>query len=54
MIERRLKPDFQVRFRWRPDSAAFRDNRRPLPRGMRLFAAGSLGFPRTIEGDSPA
>jgi taurine dioxygenase len=49
------KPDFQVRFRWAPDSVAFWDNRCTQHIAMwDYFPQVRSGFRVTIKGHRPA
>jgi taurine dioxygenase len=54
LIEHGTKPDFQVRFRWQPDSVAFWDNRAVQHLAIwDYFPNVRSGFRVTIKGDRP-
>jgi len=54
LIEHSVKPDFQVRFRWRANSVAFWDNRAVQHLAVwDYFPQVRSGFRVTIAGDSP-
>ena len=55
LFEHATKPDFQVRFRWRPNSVAFWDNRAVQHIAVwDYFPQVRSGFRVTIKGDRPA
>jgi taurine dioxygenase len=54
LIEHSVKPDFQVRFRWRANSVAFWDNRAVQHLAVwDYFPQVRTGFRVTIKGDRP-
>jgi taurine dioxygenase len=54
LVEHSVKPDFQVRFRWRPNSVAFWDNRAVQHLAVwDYFPQVRSGFRVTIKGDRP-
>ena len=54
LVEHGTKPDFQVRFRWRPNSVAFWDNRAVQHLAVwDYFPQVRSGFRVTIKGDRP-
>ena len=55
LVEHSVKPDFQVRFRWRANSVAFWDNRAVQHLAVwDYFPQVRSGFRVTIKGDRPA
>jgi taurine dioxygenase len=54
LFDHGTKPDFQVRFRWHPDSIAFWDNRAVQHLAVwDYFPNVRSGFRVTIKGDRP-